>query len=304
MKLLITGASGFIGTHLIYELSEFSIDAISSSQAKIHGIDKCYSWDKLDEITNTYDAIIHLAGLAHDTTNQRTEKDYFDVNVGLTKKLLGIGERLQIKTFVYLSSVKAVVDSVAHHTLNEEEDSSATHVYGRSKREAENIILNHNSKFSKLIFRPVLVYGPNQKGNLNTLEKFVLKGIPLPIKGWNNKRSVLFVKNLCSIVCSSLHKRIESGVYFVADDQPVSTEQLLNYIGKGLGAKPRLFSIPQFIIKTMLDFPLRSIRSQANKVFGSLEVSNRKLTSALNIETMPYSTEEGFAETYSGQATT
>ena len=303
MKLLITGASGFIGTHLIHELSEFSLEAISSSKDKIGGINNCYSWDKLDEITGTYDAIIHLAGLAHDTSNQRSEKDYFDVNVGLTEKLLDIGDGLQISTFIYLSSVKAVVDSVANHTLTENDKSTATHVYGRSKREAESTILNHNSSFAKLIYRPVLVYGSNQKGNLSTLERLLFKGIPLPLKSWRNKRSVLYVKNLCWTIHLGLKTQIESGVYFVADDQPVSTAQLLRYIGKGIGSEPRLFSIPAFIIKMLISFPIRSIQHQANKVFGSLEVSNRKLLIALNIESMPFSTEQGFNETYSAKTT-
>jgi len=303
LKLLITGASGFIGSHLIHELSEFSLDAISSSKDKIVSIDNCFSWNKLDEITGTYDAIIHLAGLAHDTSNQRSEKDYFDVNVGLTEKLLDIGDRLHIKTFICLSSVKAVVDSVANYTLTEDDKSTATHVYGRSKREAESVILNHISSYTKLIYRPVLVYGPNQKGNLGTLESLLHKGIPLPLKSWRNRRSVLYVKNLCSAIHLSLKSKIESGVYFVADDQPVSTAQLLHHIGKGIGSEPRLFSIPEFIIKMLISFPIQSIQHQTNKVYGSLEVSNRKLLSALNIERMPYSTEQGFNETYSAKTT-
>lgn len=297
-RVLLTGASGFIGRHLVQELEGYELWAISHSRKSIEGVSHVFAWDKLDNIEGEFEAIVHLAGLAHDTQNQSTEDDYFAVNKGLTKQLLSHCDRLNVKTFVYLSSVKAVVDSTCDEKIDELTPCSPSHVYGRSKLAAEQVIDQTMINAPRVILRPVMVYGPGQKGNLKTLEKLLSLRIPFPFGKWKNKRSVLFVGNLTSCIKTIIEKKPDSGTYFIADDQSVSTVDLLRLIAKGIGVKPLFIPTPNGLIKGLLKLMPARVHAITNKVLGSLEVDNQKLKSALSIEEMPFSTIDGFEKTF------
>lgn len=292
-KILLTGASGFVGGHLIAALRDsYDLHAISQSSRGIEGIEQVYTWEKISVISGPFDAVIHMAGLAHDTQNKREEADYFAVNVGLTEKLLERLNKWNTNTFVYLSSVKAVVDSTSSNVLTEESTSIAQNVYGRSKLEAEQLILASNEVQSMVVLRPVLIYGKGQKGNLNTLHKLIDKGVWFPFKNWVNSRSVLSINNLTSAVQSILKSSIPIGVYFISDDKPVSTVGLLRLIGKGIGKNVSFIGIPNGIIRMMIAVLPKKLKQFTDKILGSLEVDNSKLKSALNIKEMPFRTED------------
>lgn len=291
IKILLTGASGFVGTHVVACLQDkYELHAISHQAKKINGISTLYTWESIETISDSYFAVIHLAGLAHDTQNKRVEADYFEVNVGLTKKLLAQLDKWNVTTFIYLSSVKAVTDSTSSTLITEETKSTANNVYGRSKLAAEQSIMASSASANKIVLRPVLIYGPGQKGNLNALERLIHKGLWFPFKNWNNKRSVLSVHNLTSIIQVLLKKSIPSGVYFIADDTPVSTVDILNAIGSGSNQNVRFIPIPNGLISFGLSVLPRRLRSFTDKIFGSLEVDNNKLKTALGISTMPNDT--------------
>ncbi|MCB9262696.1 MAG: NAD-dependent epimerase/dehydratase family protein [Flavobacteriales bacterium] len=297
-NILITGATGFVGKHVLEEFSSQNVFALSSSVKAIDGVDEVFSWDELDKINRTFDAVIHLAGLAHDTQNKRDEQDYFDVNEGLTKKLLSHCTRWQVRTFIYLSSVKAVVDSTSDDVLDEDSKSTAKGVYGRSKLAAERAIEKSNFNGTKIILRPVMIYGKGQKGNLKALETIVNKGIPYPFGKWDNKRSVLYVKNLTFCIKKLIDNQGESGTYFISDDSPISTTQMLQYIGNGINKKPHLVSIPNGLIRFVRSISPNKVKNILDKVLGSLEVDNMKLLKALNWNKMPYETKESFEKTF------
>ena len=113
-----------------------------------------YTWETIETISDSYLAVIHLAGLAHDTQNQRDESDYFNVNVGLTQKLIAQLDKWNVSTFIYLSSVKAVVDSTSSTSITEDAKLTAKNVYGRSKLAAEQAILSSNAYANKIVLRP------------------------------------------------------------------------------------------------------------------------------------------------------
>ena len=147
-KILLTGATGFVGGHVIKQLKEdYSLYAISSKKTDIEHITKTFSWNEIESIEETFEAVIHMAGLAHDTQNNKDESVYFDVNVGLTKTLLENMKRWNCGQFIYISSVKAAVDSTSIEVLNEDFTSACTNVYGRSKLTAERLILDSTCQY-------------------------------------------------------------------------------------------------------------------------------------------------------------
>jgi nucleoside-diphosphate-sugar epimerase len=298
LNILITGASGFVGSHIVNSLSTHELSAISYSSKNIPGIKTTFSWDQLGEIEGPFHSVVHLAGLAHDTQNKKTESDYFDVNEGLTKKLLYQVDRWNCKQFIYLSSVKAIVDSTAPEELNEQTKSTAKGVYGRSKLAAEEVIIDKASNLNYAILRPVMIYGKGQKGNLNMLHKLVERGMVFPFKNWNNSRSILSINNLIASIQSMLIKPIPSGVYFIADDGSVSTVDILDSIGRSRNIKVRLLGAPNGLIRLVIKILPRRLRSFSDKVLGSLVVDNTKLKNALLIKEMPFSTEAELVSTF------
>jgi len=293
-KIIITGSSGFIGKNLSVFLKDngFTIDMLNLR-------DK--DWKKHINIDG--DAVIHLAGKAHDTENASNPEEYFRVNTDLTIELFNEFLRSESRDFFYFSSVKAVADSV-EGVLDENTKPNPLTPYGKSKLKAEQYILDADLPAGKrvLIIRPCMVHGPGNKGNLNLLYKIVEKSIPWPLAAFENKRSFLNIDNLNFIIAAILkQKDIPSGVYNVADDNSLSTNELIQTVNLALGKKPKLWKISKSIIENMagigdrLRLPLNSERLK--KLTESYVVSNQKIKSALGIEKLPLSAEEGLIKT-------
>ncbi len=309
MNLLITGITGFIGQNLVdffylqsYQIFGTSRDPESAgkllSPRKIQVV-KDVDHKYLDE--NKIDIIIHLAGLAHDMKgNQYSEQDYFEVNYQKTKELYDEFLKSETKTFFYFSSIKAAVDHFKVE-IDETVNPSPVTPYGQSKLKAEEYILSHQSTNKKnYILRPCMVYGPNNKGNLNTLYRFVKRGIPYPLGAFNNKRSFLYVKNLEFVIQRMLDHHVEAGIYHVADSDYLSTNELIKIIGANLDKEIRMWNVPSSMIKLAAKLgDLLGIFFNShtlNKLTENMQVSNRKLLQAIG-EPLPYSTEDGLSET-------
>lgn len=293
-KIIITGSSGFIGKNLSLFLKDegFTIYPLSLR-------DK--DWKKHINIDG--DVFIHLAGKAHDTENTSETEEYFRVNTDLTIALFNDFLRSESKDFFYFSSVKAVADNI-EGTLDENTKPNPLTPYGKSKLKAEQYILDTDLPAWKRVFiiRPCMVHGPGNKGNLNLLYKIVEKGIPWPLAAFENNRSFLSIDNLSFIIAGMLnHKGIPSGVYHLADDKSLSTNELIQTMNLALGMKPKLWKISKSIIENMAGLgdrfrlPLNSER--LNKLTESYVVSNHKIKSALGIEKLPLSAEEGLIKT-------
>ncbi|MFC4478235.1 NAD-dependent epimerase/dehydratase family protein [Flavobacterium chungangensis] len=292
MKVIITGISGFVGQNLSSYLSEkkFNINAVSLRNS---------TWKEgLDG-----DAIIHLAGKAHDTKKTSDASEYFKINTDLTKELFDAFLQSNIKDFIYFSSVKAVADEVPN-VLNEEVTGNPKTPYGISKLQAEEYILSKSLTDGKRVFiiRPCMIHGPGNKGNLNLLYNVVKKGIPYPLAAFENKRSFLTIDNLNYLIKEILdNKNIPSGVYNFADDEALSTNDLVKIISSTLKRKNRLISIPKPIINgiakigDIINFPLNSESIQ--KLTENYVVSNEKIKSVIGINKLPVSVEEGLKKT-------
>ena len=292
MIITITGISGFVGQNLSKYLRDQGhfLNGLSLRNEN-------WSLDKSSE------AIIHLAGKAHDTSNTSDSESYFKVNRDLTISLFDQFLNSDIKDFFYFSSVKAVADTI-DGILEENFAGNPQTPYGQSKFEAENYLLQQNLPAGKRLFiiRPCMIHGPGNKGNLNLLYKVVEKGIPWPLASFQNHRSFLSIDNLNFLILKMLlNKEIATGVYNFADDQALSTNELVRIIANVSGKKEKLWKLNAQLISGIAkigDFtklPLNSERLK--KLTESYVVSNTKVKNALKISSLPVSAEEGLKKT-------
>ncbi|WP_293887116.1 MULTISPECIES: NAD-dependent epimerase/dehydratase family protein [unclassified Sphingobacterium] len=290
----ITGSSGFVGQNLTKYLSDRG-DSISKLSLRNQ------NWKNNMELKS--DAIIHLAGKAHDTSNTSGEEEYFKINRDLTIDLYDKFIKSEIKDFFYFSSVKAVADKV-DGILKEDVIGYPITPYGKSKLEAEQYLLSQTLPTGKRLFiiRPCMIHGPGNKGNLNLLYNVVKKGFPWPLASFHNQRSFLSIDNLSFLVKEMMNtQEMQSDIYNFSDDEPISTNGLVNLIAQTLDKKPRFLHIPASFIKAVgkigdvIPLPLNSERLK--KLTESYVVSNDKIKNALGIQYLPTSAEEGLKKT-------
>lgn len=308
MKILITGINGFVGTNFTNSwFRNHKIIGLDIHQPEKEGVERIFGWDELGKIP-PLDAIVHLAGKAHDTKNQSEAQVYFDVNTGLTQKVFDYFLRSDAQTFIFFSSVKAAADSVQGEALTEEVVPHPIGPYGESKIRAEEYILKARNQDSRAknkniyILRPCMIHGPGNKGNLNLLYSVVSKGIPWPLGSYENLRSFCSIDNISYVVEQLIVKEnIASGIYHVGDDEPLSTNELIELISKSVGKKSHIWKLPKGLMDTaarvgsVLHLPLNKDRLQ--KLTENYVVSNVKIKQALGIEKMPVSAKEGMRKT-------
>ena len=282
MRVIITGSHGFVGTNLIEALScEYEI----------------IRWDaRLDQPLPEVDAVIHLAGLAHDTKHTTEAEAYYKVNTLLTQQLYDRFLESSAKKFIFFSSIKA-------------QDGDTP--YAQSKKKAEDYILSRRRECKETgiqgekhtyILRPCMIHGKGVKGNLPLLYKVVKTGLPWPLAAFGNKRSFASMENVSFVVRELLHKEVESGGYPICDDEPVSTNGLIRIICGCLGKKTRLWRIPRGLMITFakigdeLHLPLNSER--LGKLTENYVVSNDNIKQALGISKMPIKAVDGLKSTF------
>ncbi len=311
MRLLITGIHGFVGTNLVAALKDnneiYGLDIVAPRK---EGVVKTFSWEDLDnDRIPPVDAIIHLAGKAHDTSNRASAESYFKVNTDLTKRIFDyFTQKRSIEKFIFFSSVKAAVDKVPGDILTEDVTPAPVGPYGESKVKAEEYILRALDQNVQaydnrqiVILRPCMIHGPGNKGNLNLLYGFVKKGLPWPLGAFQNKRSFTSVGNLTYVISKLLTAKVPSGIYNMADDSALSTTELIQLMCSAIGKKPHVWNIPMSLINfgakigDIFHLPLNSFR--LNKLTENYVVSNAKLKKALSITELPVDPRDGIINT-------
>jgi nucleoside-diphosphate-sugar epimerase len=286
-SIFLTGSSGFVGVNLL----EYFASSIF------------LKYQRGAPIEINEDVVIHLAGKAHDLKNVSDSDEYYQVNTELTKTVFDAFINSEAKVFITLSSVKAVADEVQGELNEEQVPHPITH-YGKSKLLAEQYIFSKELPMGKRVYilRPCMIHGPGHKGNLNLLYKFVSKGIPWPLGAFENQRSFCSIDNLMFILKELIEREdIPSGVYNVADDAPLSTNEVISILAESQNRKPRIWSISksliQFISKmgNLLKLPLNEER--LHKLTDSYVVINKKLMNAIG-KPLPLSSREGLLKTF------
>ena len=297
---VITGNKGFVGSNLTIFLNKKTKYCKGVSRNPINDE---ISYDALNAaLLNQSKSFIHLAGKAHDLKKTSQDQEYFKVNTELTKRLFDQFLESDCEVFIYISSVKAAADEVAG-ILTEKVIPNPVTAYGKSKLASEVYILSKEIPKDKRVYilRPCMIHGPNNKGNLNLLYSFVSMGIPYPFGRYNNKRSFVSVENLCFIINELINNdKIESGIYNIADDIPLSTINLIQVISEALGKPTRILKFPKFFVSFIakvgdyLPLPINSERLL--KLTENYEVSNLKIKNAIQ-KKIPLSSIEGIKKT-------
>jgi nucleoside-diphosphate-sugar epimerase len=287
VKIFVSGSNGFVGKSVISFFHNFSF----------------IRFDRNSELVINQNIVLHFAGKVHDLKDTSESDEYYEVNTKLTKKVFDAFLESEAKVFLTLSSVKAVADSLVGELTEDHIPNPITH-YGKSKLLAEQYILSKVIPHGKRVYilRPCMIHGPGNKGNLNLLYSLISKGFPWPLGAFNNKRSFCSITNLCFIIKELIEREdIPSGVYNVADDQSVSTNELINLISGSLGKKSIIWNTPLSIIKVIakigdfLRLPINTQRLQ--KLTESYLVSNKKIVSAIG-KPLPIQAKEGLISTF------
>jgi nucleoside-diphosphate-sugar epimerase len=287
-SIFVTGSSGFIGNSLLSSLS---------------GQYEYTTYNRHDELALHHEIIIHLAGKAHDLKTTSIPDEYYRINTELTKSVFDAFIASDAKVFITLSSVKAVADKVEDFLTEEDMPHPTTH-YGKSKLLAEQYILAQEIPNGKRIYvlRPCMVHGPGNRGNLNLLYSLVSKRIPWPLGAFDNLRSFCSIDNLIFIFKELIEREdIPSGVYNVADDIPISTNEVISILASSQNRRPMIWKISKRFVKYLakignsLELPLNEERLQ--KLTDSYIVSNKKLMNALG-KPLPISSREGLLRTF------
>lgn len=303
MRILITGIHGFVGGNLVKALADgntiYGLDIVAPEK---EGVTKTYSWDDLDKgLVPEVDAIIHLAGKAHDTKNKSKAQVYFDINTGLTERIYDYYVKSDAKKFIFFSSVKAAADFVPGDVLTEDVVPAPVGPYGESKIKAEEYIKAHPTDKRVYILRPCMIHGPGNKGNLNLLYSVVKKGIPWPLGAFENRRTFTSIDNLSFIIGGLLEKEVESGIYHIADDEALSTNELIEVMCGAMGRKSRIWRINRGLMEgcakigDVLHLPLNTDR--LNKLTENYVASNNKIKRALGVDHLPVTAKDGLTKT-------
>ena len=287
-KIFLTGGSGFVGQ---------SVKTYFGSL--IHELNLRNN----DLVTLDGNVIFHFAGKSHDLKNISDVREYYKVNTDLTKKVFDAFLSSEAKVFITLSSVKAVADQVAGELTEEHSPEPVTH-YGKSKLLAEQYIFSQPIPKSKRVYvlRPCMIHGEGNKGNLNLLYKIASRNIPWLLSSFENKRSFCSIDNLMFIFKELIEREdIPSGIYNVADDEPISTNELIGLIAQSQIRNPKLWKISKKVIEGVasigdkLHLPLNTERLQ--KLTSSYIVSNAKIKAAIG-KPLPVSSREGLLKTF------
>ncbi len=294
MKITLFGASGFIGKNLMKELQQKS----AVSQISVRKED--WKQDLFDS-----DIYINLVGKAHNHNGEAREEDFYQVNVNLLKDIFESFINSKAKLFIHISSIAALEEFESSHELTETDECNPDSWYGKSKRLAEEWLVTQNLPADKklIIIRPPMVHGAGDKGSLGLLYKLISKGIPYPLASFENKRSFISIDNFSFFINEIVNnaEKLPNGIYHIADDESISTSEIIEIIKQVEQKNTPNLSLPKFLVKAIakvgdvLPIPLNSLRLK--KMTSDLTVSNQKIKSALGVEKLPLSAEEGLIKT-------
>lgn len=294
--IAVTGANGFVGRSLVAILSEAGHrvlalvrreDAVPADRevADYHVVPELRDEDAVASAISGADALIHLAARAHVMNDTTVDPDqaFREVNVLGSEAVLAACKASGVRRFVYVSSIKVNGESTQGQPFRPGDTPNPQDPYGRSKLEAEQLLSSGcaDAAIELCIVRPPLVYGPGVKGNMLRLMKLVRRGAPLPFRGLRNRRSIVAVDNLARLLerCAA-HPGAIGKTFLVADNGPLTTEQIVRHIAEGMKRRPRLLPVPVGLLRLAGRLAGRS--AEVSRLVGSLEVDASDTSGSLD----------------------
>ncbi|WP_018629376.1 NAD-dependent epimerase/dehydratase family protein [Niabella aurantiaca] len=292
MKVAILGASGYIGK---------ALSLLLNHQYQVYPIDRRSAIDLKD---HDFDMIINCIGRTPDKKDFSFQ-EYKEANYDILKKVLPDFMNSKCKAFIQFSSISAVEEESSLTEVTEETPCTPTTDYGKTKRMGEEYLLAYPITTGKkiIILRPARIHGPGERGTIYKLFKFIVKGIPYPFGKFSNKRSFLSIDNLYFLIQSIIenHTRLETGIYNIADDEALSTADIIRCIERKTGRKKTILNIPKKVIfligsvGNILHLPIN--KTTIAKLTSTRIISNNKIKNSLGVKKLPFTAEEGLIKT-------
>jgi nucleoside-diphosphate-sugar epimerase len=301
MRVLITGATGFVGKALVPSLTERGWTVFRGIRSQALARERADGMTvSLNQATGHFevrapiDAVIHLAAIAH--THGVDPRSYRIVNAIWPQKLAMRAAALRIPHFLFISTAKVVGDSLAR-PADETSTLRPADAYAASKAEAEALLddVGRQTGLRITVIRPPLVYGPGVGANFHQLLRIVDAGWPLPFASVNNRRSLIYVGNLASAIEASLKRSPQvNRTFFVSDDHDLSTPELVTAVAASLRKQPRLFAFPPNLLR--FGGRLLGKGDRIARLLDSMQVDISRIRTELGWRP-PISMEQGLAET-------
>ncbi|MGB3634286.1 MAG: SDR family oxidoreductase [Rubrobacteraceae bacterium] len=308
-RVLVTGANGFVGRVLCPAMERTGLivrkavrnggesrDVGLGETSDVGHIGPDTDWmAALDGV----DTVVHLAGRVHvlRETFPDPQEEFHNINVLGTERLARSAADAGVRRLVYVSSVGVNGRSTPHQAFTEKHAPSPHNLYALSKWEAEKSLhrIAEQRGLEVVILRPPLIYGPGVKANFLRLMELVDRGLPLPFDSVHNRRSLLYVGNLCDLIIGCLEEpRVAGGTFLVSDGEDVSTPDLVRHISRALDDKPRLLPFPPRLIRIAARLTWK--HSLVEPLLDSLVVDSSRVRDLLGWEP-PYTLERGLRET-------
>lgn len=310
MRVLITGASGFVGSRLLtvlctkdsYEVGaatrrDFFECPASVRVSRVTGLAPDTDWA---EAIRGVEVVVHTAARVHVMNDSFADPlaEFRKVNVDGTLNLARQAVAAGVKRFVFVSSIKVQGElTLPGRAFSADDPPAPVDPYGVSKQEAEVGLrrLAVETGIEVVIIRPVLVYGPGVKANFLSMMRWLDKGVPLPFGAINNRRSLVALDNLVDLIVTCIeHPSAANQTFLVSDGEDLSTTELLRRMAQALGKSPRLLPIPSWVLKNAANWLGKTALSQ--RLCGSLQVDISKTRSVLGW-TPPVSINEALKKT-------
>jgi nucleoside-diphosphate-sugar epimerase len=311
MKVLVTGATGFIGSRLCQTLRDRSwevhgtVRSTSSRNRLPSGVQPI----EIDSLTQPFpphrlhgiDAIAHLAARVHQMNDTAADPlaACRAINTHATLALARQAAQTGVRRFLYISSIKVNGEgqTTTDSPYTERDAPNPRDPYAQSKWEAERQLhqLSQDTGLEVTILRPPLVYGPGVKANFDKLVRLVRSGIPLPLASANNTRSLIYVGNLIDAIATCLsHPAAAGQTFLVSDGEDLSTAELIRRLALALNTRDRLFPVPPQLLQRLGQLTGKS--ATVDRLLGSLRIDSRKIRQTLDW-TPPFSVTDGLNAT-------
>ncbi|MFN7092069.1 MAG: NAD-dependent epimerase/dehydratase family protein [Allorhizobium sp.] len=276
---LITGASGFVGGHLVHEMRKRGLPVRGVSRQKTPGLLPIPSYgSEVDWTVYLADvnAVVHLAARVHVMRETATEPlaEFRAANVDATLNLARQAARAGVRRFIFVSTIKVNGESTEPgkpFTANDPANPQDPYAISKAEAESALVLLGRETGMEIVIIRPPLIYGPGVKGNFRSLIKWASIGLPSIFSGIDNRRSLVFVDNLCDLIVTTLTlSHATNGIFLVSDDRALSTDEILRVLAAASGRKARGVNVPYFVLRTLAISTFR--KDSLDRLTSNLEV--------------------------------